>query len=154
MSETFKSESGRVRSTSNVVVGVDGSDHSLLALEWAAHYALTMHLPLIVVTAWSFPDEPAPLDIDIRVPWQDELMKQARSKLDLIIATHLSEAERSFVTAKVIRGRPAQVLLDETTENDLLVIGSCGRGALEKSLFGSVSERCVRHAPCSVMVVR
>ena len=111
-------------------------------------------MPLLVVTAWTFPDEPAPLNIDIRVPWQDELMEQARAKLDLIIATHLSEAERSRATAKVIRGRPAEVLLDETTENDLLVIGRCGRGALDKWLFGSVSERCVRHAPCSVMVVR
>ena len=94
-----------------------------------------MRVPLIVVTAWTFPDEPAPLDIDVRVPWQDELMNEAQAKLDLLIATHLSEAERALVTAKVIRGRPAQVLLDETTENDLLVIGSCGRGALEKWLI-------------------
>ena len=43
MSDTVPSESGRARSESTVVVGVDGSDHSLRALEWAAHYSLAMH---------------------------------------------------------------------------------------------------------------
>jgi nucleotide-binding universal stress UspA family protein len=137
-----------------VVVGVDGSEHSLLALRWAALQAATMRAPLEVVTAWTFPEEPAPLGIEILVPWQDELMAQARAKLDQIIAEVLSEDERSDVTAKVVRGHPAKVLLNETSKHDLLVVGSRGRGAFEELVFGSVSDHCVRYAPCTVVVVR
>ena len=142
------------RPLNKVVVGVDGSEHSLLALRWAAHQAVTMRAPLEVVTAWTFPEEPAPLGIEIRVPWPEELMAEARAKLDQIIAEVLSESERSQVTAKVVRGHPAKVLLDETAQHDLLVVGSRGRGAFEEWVFGSVSDHCVRHAPCTVVVVR
>ena len=142
------------RPLNKVVVGVDGSEHSLLALRWAAHQAVTMRAPLEVVTAWTFPEEPAPLGIEIRVPWPEELMAEARAKLDQIIAEVLSESERSRVTAKVVRGHPAKVLLDETAQHDLLVVGSRGRGSFEELVFGSVSDHCVRHAPCTVVVVR
>ena len=81
-------------------------------------------------------------------------MAQARAKLDQIIAEVLSENERSNVTAKVVRGHPAKVLLNETSKHDLLVVGSRGRGAFEEWVFGSVSDHCVRHAPCTVVVVR
>jgi nucleotide-binding universal stress UspA family protein len=37
---------------------------------------------------------------------------------------------------------------------DVIVVGSHGRGAIERILLGSVSEQIVRHAPCPVLVVR
>ncbi len=37
---------------------------------------------------------------------------------------------------------------------DVIVVGSHGRGAIERLLLGSVSEQVVRHAPCPVLVVR
>jgi nucleotide-binding universal stress UspA family protein len=137
-----------------VVVGVDGSEHSLAALRWAVHQAAMMNVPLEVVTAWAFPDEPAPLGVEIHVPWHDQLMEQARTRLEQIVADVVPESERSRVTATVISGRPAQVLLKETNEDDLLVVGSRGRGAVELLFLGSVSDHCVRHAPCPVVVVR
>jgi nucleotide-binding universal stress UspA family protein len=146
------SESGDV--SPKVVVGVDGSEHSLHALRWGLRQAMSMNVPLEVVTAWTFPEEPAPLGIEIHVPWQDELMAQARDKLDQIIAQVIPESERDRVTAKVVRGRAVQVLLTGIGEDDLLVIGSRGRGGFQDVLFGSVSDHCVRHAPCTVVVVR
>lgn len=154
MSQESAAASETDRTLAKVVVGVDGSEHSLLALRWAAHHAATMRVPLEVVTAWTFPEEPAPLGIEIHVPWQEELMSQARAKLDEIVEACVPEPERSQLKAKVVRGRPAQVLLEEVKENDLLVVGSRGRGAFDTVLFGSVSDQCVRHAPCAVVVVR
>lgn len=154
MSKVSASVSGTNRSLSRVVVGVDGSEHSLLALRWAAHHAATMRVPLEVVTAWTFPEEPAPLGIEIHVPWQGELIAQAHAKLDELVAACVPEPERSQLVAKVVPGKPAKVLLGEVKENDLLVVGSRGRGAFDTVLFGSVSDQCVRHAPCPVVVVR
>lgn len=145
----------RREGSSRVVVGVDGSESSLHALRWAARQATLMGVPLQVVTAWDFPERPAPLGIVAEVPWQDALMDEARSKLDEIVtATLADEPQPAHVGAEVIRGAPAQVLLDEVREGDLLVVGNRGRRALAEFLLGSVSERCVRHASCPVAVIR
>ena len=137
-----------------VVVGVDGSEHSLLALRWAAHQAVAMNVPLEVVTAWTFPEEPAPLGIEIHVPWQGDLMDQARAKLNQIIAEVVPETERDRVSAKVVPGHPSKVLLEEAGENDLLVVGCRGRSVFDEMIFGSTSDHCARHAACPVVVVR
>ena len=142
------------RPLNKVVVGVDGSEYSLLALRWAAHQAMAMHVPLEVVTAWTFPEEPAPLGIEIHLPWNEHLMDEARAKLTQIIAEVVPDAERDRVTAKVVPGHPSKVLLEEASEHDLLVVGCRGRSAFEELIFGATSDHCARHAPCPVVVVR
>jgi nucleotide-binding universal stress UspA family protein len=152
---TNRSDAGQgERPLHKVVVGVDGSEYSLLALRWAARQAMAMHVPLEVVTAWTFPEEPAPLGVEIHLPMQEDLLDAARAKLSQIIAEVVPEAERDRVTAKVVPGHPSKVLLEETGENDLLVVGCRGRSALEEMIFGSTSDHCARHAPCPVVVVR
>ena len=136
-----------------VVVGVDGSQASLRALRWAADQAHLMGADLEVVTAWTFPEQPAPLDLEIRVPFQEELLQQADQKLNEIVADTLPEHRGRPPVQKVIRGNAASVLLAEADHAALLVIGRRGRGTFEKLLWGSVSERCVQHAPCVVVVV-
>jgi nucleotide-binding universal stress UspA family protein len=51
-------------------------------------------------------------------------------------------------------GNPAGVLLSRALDADLLVVGVRGHGGFEGLLVGSVSEQCVRHARCSVVVAR
>ncbi len=136
-----------------VVVGVDGSGSSLRALRWALRQAGWMDLPLEVVTAWCFPEHPAPLGVTPDVPWQEELMAQAQTKLEEIVSEVVPDRQRRVVRAKVVRGPAAQVLLAEAQGADLLVVGSRGRGAVQEFLLGSVSERCVRHAGCPVVVI-
>jgi nucleotide-binding universal stress UspA family protein len=58
------------------------------------------------------------------------------------------------VHPKVIRGHPAKVLVDQANDADLLVVGSHGHGGFVGALLGSVSQRCVQHATCPVVVVR
>ncbi len=141
-------------STRRIVVGVDGSEPSVRALQWAARQAEWSDATLDVLTAWTFPEQPAPLGIVVHVPWPDELIAQARVKLDEIIRDALPELDPRRIHAQVIRGSALRVLLDAASHADLLVVGSHGRGALAELLLGSVSERCVRHAGCSVVVIR
>jgi nucleotide-binding universal stress UspA family protein len=53
-----------------------------------------------------------------------------------------------------VRGHPAQVLLDAADRPDLLVMGSRGHGGFAGALLGSVSQHCVQHARCPVLIVR
>ena len=53
-----------------------------------------------------------------------------------------------------IEGIPAQVLLDASDGADLLVVGSRGHGGFTGALLGSVSQHCVHHAHCPVVVIR
>ena len=137
-----------------IVVGVDGSEPSIRALRWAARQAESSGATLEVVTAWTFPEHPAPLGIVVHVPWPEELMAEARIKLDEVIRGSLTNIDPRRVHAQVIRGSAVPVLLDAARDADLLVVGSHGGGAVAELLLGSVSDRCVRHAGCSVVVVR
>lgn len=60
------------------------------------------------------------------------------------------------LTTKVVKGRPAQAIVEEA-ENwgaDLIVLGSHGYGFWQRTFLGSVSSAVVHHAPCSVLIVR
>jgi nucleotide-binding universal stress UspA family protein len=144
-----RSSGGRAK----VVVGVDGSASSLRALWWAADMASLMGSPLEVVTAWTFPDHPAPLDVPVHIENLDHLIDEARSKLDRIIDDVIPPSQRAHVSAKVIKGDAARVLLDEAEGAALLVVGTRGRREMERLLLGSVSDRCVKQSHCPVTVV-
>ena len=87
-----------------VVVGVDGSESSIRALRWAARQAHWMGATLEVVTAWTFPEGPTPLEIVAHVPWPEGLMAEARDKLDELIGDVLADTSDERVHAQMIRG--------------------------------------------------
>jgi len=85
--------------------------------------------------------------------------EQARGKADQTIhrwAAEAEEAMRAPVTAKALVGVPWKTIADAARDGkcDLLVVGTHGRTGLSRAFIGSVAERLVRHAPCSVLVVR
>jgi len=57
---------------------------------------------------------------------------------------------------KVVYGDPADELISfaEKQEIDVIIIGSTGKGFLKRNLLGSVSNKVVKNAKCSVYVVR
>lgn len=58
------------------------------------------------------------------------------------------------VIKKVIEGIPDEEIIKEAKKDDLIIMGSKGTTALDRILLGSVAEKVVRHAPCSVMVCK
>jgi len=133
-----------------IVVGVDGSPSSIRALRWAADQARLTGARLQVLTAWEFPTSygwvpPYPPDFD---PSGD-----ARRSLEEAVAEALGDHLGLEVELVVGEGHPAPLLLEAARGASLLVVGSRGHGGFAGMLLGSVSEHCVRHAPCPVMVV-
>jgi nucleotide-binding universal stress UspA family protein len=70
------------------------------------------------------------------------------------IAEVAGPAAPAKVMPKVARGNAATVLLAAAAGADLLVLGSRGHGGFMEALLGSVSQHCVHHATCPVVVIR
>jgi nucleotide-binding universal stress UspA family protein len=132
-----------------IVVGVDGSPAATAALRWAAAEARSHGRPLRVVYAFAPPSGygyPMPMpDLD------DALLEGGEACLDEVLAAVFGDKRPAEVQRTVVEGSPAQVLIDVSAKSSLLVLGARGHGTF---LFGSVSDRCVHHASCPVVIVR
>ncbi|MFD8277886.1 universal stress protein [Streptomyces solisilvae] len=135
-----------------LVVGVDGSHHSLHAVDWAVGAAARHGVPLRLVHAslWERYEGVAPA-ADPRRPW--ELVR------DEEIAA--SAAERACrcgpdvkISAEVLPEDPVAALLRAGQDASGLVVGCRGRGELAALLLGSVSLAVAARATCPVTVVR
>ena len=84
----------------------------------------------------------------------EDVEAESRRALDGAIEGAFSGAPPVDVTRVVEEGEPAITLVDRATHAALLVIGSRGHGAFVGMLIGSVSQYCVTHAHCPVVVLR
>lgn len=135
---------------SRVLVGVDFSEASKIALARAAGWAERMEVPLVALHVMQ---PPAPMlpEAQIALPdpaWLNSLEVHAREQLDALLA------DRRGATGLVRWGSPAEELVREADPETLLVVAQVGHSTLERMLFGSTAARVVRHAPCDVLVVR
>lgn len=128
-----------------IVVGMDGSPGSRVALQWAAAHAALIGATVHAVMAWQLPETHSYTSRDTEA--------DARITLDTAIAAALAPDQRSRVTGVVTPGRPGHVLVEVSKSAQLLVVGSHGHGDFVERLIGSVSQYCVTHASCPVVVV-
>ncbi len=142
--------SSPVEPTHRVVAGVDGSVSSIQALEWAADQAELTGVGLDALNAWEWPVgygwSAVPTSYD---PGHENTVA-----LDTLLEPVRKAHPGLSIQATVIEGHPAPVLVRASQFADLLVIGSRGRGEIAGMLLGSVSEHCVAHAQCPVVVLR
>ncbi len=136
-----------------VVVGVDGSDGSLEALDWAAREAERSSRELRVVYApeWGRYESYEP-----RAAADDRPAETVTS--DSVIAVAMARVHRLAPEVKVAAAsmpdEPVSVLLSEGDSASMLVVGSRGRGPITGMLLGSVSLAVAARARCPVAVVR
>jgi nucleotide-binding universal stress UspA family protein len=138
-----------------VVAGVDGSAHSIAALSWASRYAAATGATVRAVLAWHYPATVGGPPVGVAPdPVRQETEEQMRQHLAEAVAKVYPDPSAAAVETRVRYGHPAPVLIEESQDADLLVVGSHGHGAFTGMLVGSVSLHCVNNAACPVVVVR
>ncbi|GAA1477661.1 universal stress protein [Nocardioides aestuarii] len=140
-----------------VVVGVDGTDSSLHAAEWAAEHADLEGLPLVVVhtvddtaveaTAWSGVVWVLPTPFERLMATGRLIVEEATDRIsrrhpDLAVHPH------------VVHGDVRRTLVDLSRDASMVVLGSRGRGTVGSAVLGSVGAHVTRHASSPVVITR
>lgn len=139
----------------NILVGYDGSDASLKALERAVNIAKLTGGKIHVVGVikpldFGYVDYVSPEEID-----QYEKEEISREEKLLSKAIEKVKQEGLEATYKILEGDPAEELMTYADENsiDLIVVGRKGAGMLKRILMGSVSLSLVKYANQDILVV-
>jgi nucleotide-binding universal stress UspA family protein len=138
-----------------IVVGVDGSEESKAALRWAIEEARLRDAAVRAVHAWSvypalYPGTP------IRASDWEEVRADADKFVEDFVAEVAGNPGDVELAAVAVQGdgTAAHGLIEAAEGAELLVVGSRGLGGFTGLLLGSVSQQCVHHAPCPVVIVR
>jgi len=137
------------RTFGRVVVGVDGSETSAAALEWAVAEAASRGAQLEVVHTWQLVVGPSPYVAMDPEPYEDA----ARGVMDEVLARVDTSVLGAEVIRTVVPGSARATLIDAASEADLAVVGARGMGGFRGMLLGSVSHALARHAACPVVVI-
>jgi nucleotide-binding universal stress UspA family protein len=139
-----------------ILVGVDGSPPSKVAVDWAAREALLRNLPLTIIHVIPSPMvSMAPgvlmlpeLTVQLETHGQEVLRDARRTAEESTRGSHPIQVDTELVTAGIV---PA--LVDLSKEAEMMVVGARGLGAISRRLVGSVSSGLVHHAHCPVAVI-
>ncbi|MGX6608454.1 universal stress protein [Micromonosporaceae bacterium Da 78-11] len=138
-----------------IVVGVDGSPGSKTALRWAMNQARLTGATMEAITSWQDPAQYGTAYGWTTAAFEDDTFATAMAKvLDETVAEVSAQLSHPVtVLTQVVQGHPAEALLLAAAGAQLLVVGSRGHGTFAGIILGSVSQHCVQHAPCPVVVV-
>ena len=137
-----------------IVVGVDGSSGSRKALTWAAAEAAGHGADLVVVNVWEHTLLPPAGSVSVSEHYVPDPSQRTAEDLLQVIKEELGEDPPVLVQPQVKQGTPAKVLIEQSADADLLVVGKRGHGGFAGLVMGSVSQHVAAYARCPVTVVR
>jgi nucleotide-binding universal stress UspA family protein len=140
-------------STKPVVVGVDGSEDSLVAAEWAAMEAKRHGLPLRVVSAPAVVPRIRAYQVSPTTV-ADALRGVSARALGTALARIEEVAPGLEVTTGLLSGPPALAVTGSGSGAAMLVVAARGAGGFAAMILGSVSRYAASRASCPVIVVR
>jgi nucleotide-binding universal stress UspA family protein len=137
----------------SILCPMDFSDASKNAYRYACEFARSMGSGVVLLNII----EPRPIAADMSlnyIPLEEDLAAAARE--DFIPLISEAQAKGIDVSADVMIGMPAEVILQQAVDLDvsLLIMGSHGKTGLSRLLMGSVAEAVVRKAQVPVLIVK
>ncbi len=136
-----------------VVVGVDGSPSSTMAVRWAAREATMRNVGLTLVHVSNPPAvwPAAPIPAEIYQRHREEARKVLADAIK--VAEDSVEGNRPKIDSELLSAAPVPTLIDLSKEAHMMVVGCRGQDALQRTLLGSVSIGLLHHAHCPVAVI-
>lgn len=138
-----------------IIVGVDGSSASKVAVDWAARdaamrgEALTLVHVLVPPAVMAFPEVPMPPGY---LQWQEDEGRKLLDNARRTVEDAVGKADVE-VTSEIVTGSAVPTLADLSTGAQMIVVGCRGRGALARGLLGSISTGLAHHAHCPVAII-
>jgi nucleotide-binding universal stress UspA family protein len=133
----------------HIVVGVDGSNESRTALRFALNEGSLRGSRVDVVTAW----EPSTLAGSGDGPGDTGRQDAQRVQDDEMTSVFAEYVRPPVVSRRILPGETGRVLVSASQDAAFLVVGTVHTGVARRAVLGSVSEHCVRHATCPVVIV-
>jgi nucleotide-binding universal stress UspA family protein len=134
-----------------VVAGIDGSTAAETAIKWAADEAVSRQAALRLVHAFVWPEFKVPLG-------PSDVAPGLRAGADKVVEESLELARKLEpglqIEATRYDGFPAPILLKQSKQAELLVIGSRGLSVTLGALIGSTGLDLAANAHCPVVIVR
>lgn len=138
-----------------VVVGVDGSDISRQATDFAFQEAQARGAKLVAVHTWMDMQVQASLAGLAAAQQEWNVIEDEQTRLlEERITPYLEQYPDVEVELVIARDRPVRALSDNAVDAQLLVVGSHGRGGFRGMMLGSTSRALLQSAPCPMVVVR
>src|SRR6201997_5595017 len=138
-----------------IVVGVDGSPASKVAVYWAGQEAAMRHVPLTLVYVVNpmLPTSrhvPVPIEFE---QWQREQAKIYIERAREVVEENAKNGRPAKINSEVFFAATVPTLVDMSKEAEMVVVGCRGRDAFARVLLGSVSTGLVHHAHCPLAVI-
>ena len=142
-------------STRPIVVGTDGSEESLHAVDWATYEAARRAVPLRIVTVAAGPARPRFRRRPSAEPADDDVLRSAYADTLHVTAGHAAGIAPSLaVETELLSGAPGRMLIEDASVASMLVVAACGMGGYGETSAGPVSRYVAVHAACPVVVFR
>src|ERR1700739_963120 len=144
----------KVTTHPGIVVGVDGSPASKIAVQWAARDAELRNVPLTLVHVLTA-TAGTPLGIPLPPSWTRGQQERGQQVTDeaLKIVDESCQRPPAHINCEIPSGGAVSTLVALSKEAELVVLGRRGNGTLRGRPLGSVSSAVVHHSHCPVAVI-
>jgi nucleotide-binding universal stress UspA family protein len=134
----------------NILVALDGSTYSDAALEQAISLGRICNSTIYAITVVDL----YPEQMEVAPALMEKMSQDGREILDKA-KKRIEEENIACETIIHMGGQPHEFIVQEAKDKsiDLIVMGTHGRTGLKKLVMGSVVQRVIGNAPCSVLVV-
>lgn len=136
----------------NILVAVDGSDSNKVAVDDALSIAKEIGAKVTAICVFDIGSYAAVAQ-GYGMGDEREYMLET-SKKSLKYVSDKAEQMGVDLECKVVTGRPADAIIEESKNFDLVVCGTLGRTGISRTLMGSVAEKVARMSYCPVLICR